>query len=317
MSIPPPLTDRVLERLPGPRPLWVLLWAASSFLIYELARRFANLPTYPGAVFTMMSGYANLVGLIGARWIWWTLEEIQPALKPLMRGPPPRLFVQAGRTAGPLLLAVLMSAPWTITDFARHPGWVTASIVVAQYFAYLPANTGLWMYAVIVADLYQLGRRPLHFRPFEEDRSLGVRPIGTLASRAILVLSVGLIPLAAAGVRDARSFIALLTVYVAGIAVMFLALWRIHIQMLAAKAQVMGQARALAAEAIRPITAGWTAETLRAQAQVLGAADQVERRAAAIQEWPFDETILTRIAAILTAIVATIIARLVLSSFGL
>lgn len=47
MSIPPPLTERVLERLPGPRGFWVLLWAASSFLIYELTRRFTHLPTYP------------------------------------------------------------------------------------------------------------------------------------------------------------------------------------------------------------------------------------------------------------------------------
>ncbi|HEY6103211.1 MAG TPA: hypothetical protein VI007_08315, partial [bacterium] len=302
MSIPPPLTERVLQRLPGPRGLWVALWAAVSILVYELAHRFANLPTYPGAVYTMMSGYANLVGLIGARWLWRTLDEIRPALKALMKEPASRLFEQAGWAAGPLLLSVLMSATWTVTDFARYPGWVTAWIAAAQYFAYLPANTGLWMYAVIVADLYQLGRRPLHFHPFEEDRSLGVRPLGSLASRAIFVLSAGLIPLAVAGVRDARTFIALLIVYVLGIAVMFLALWRIHLQMLAEKTRVLGQARALVAEAIRPITASWTAETLRTQAQVLGAADQVERRAAAIQEWPFDETILTRIAAILTAV---------------
>ena len=316
MSIPPPLTERVLQRLPGPRGLWALLWAASPFLTYELARRFADLPTYPGAVYTLMSGYANLVGLIGARWLWRTLEEIRPALGTLTKGPS-RLFEQAGWAGGPLLLSVLTSSTWTIVDFARYPGWVTAWIAAVQYFAYLPANTALWIYTVIVADLYQLGRRPLYLRPFEEDRSLGVRPIGVLASRAILVLSAGLIPHAAAGVRDTRSFIALLIIYVLGITVMFLALWRIHLQMLGAKTQLVGHARTLVAEAMRPITAGWSAETLRTQAQALGAADQVERRAAAVQEWPFDDPILTRIAAILTAIIATIIARILLSSFGL
>lgn len=154
--------------------------------------------------------------------------------------------------------------------------------MVAQYVAWLPGNTGLWVYAAIAADLYQLGRRPLRFTPFEEDRSLGLRPIETIASRGILMISVGVIPLAAARVRDPRSFIP--------------CSW---------------------CSRPRPVTANWQADTLVHQTAALQAAEQVERRTAAIQEWPFAEAILARIAAILTAVATTILARLVLTSFGL
>ncbi len=56
---------------------------------------------------------------------------------------------------------------------------------------------------------------------------------------------------------------------------------------------------------------------LRDQALELQAADALERRAAAIQEWPFDEGILRAIAAIVTSVTAAIFARLVLSQLGL
>lgn len=75
--------------------------------------------------------------------------------------------------------------------------------------------------------------------------------------------------------------------------------------------------RRLAAEAAGPVTANWSVEALQRQAQALQAAEQLERKAGAIFEWPFDEAVLARITAILTAVAATIIARLVLASFGL
>jgi hypothetical protein len=262
-----------------------------------------------------MSAYGNFIGLTGAAVLWRTIDSGRRAVEEVTGASRP--FELAGWLPGPLLLSLLTTAAWTFTDFVRHPSWMTGAMMVIQYFTWLPGNTGLWVYLVIVSDLSQLGRRPLRLRPFEDDRSLGLRPLGTLGARAISVLTVGAVPLAAAGVRDPRSFVGLLIVLTLGIALMFAALWPIHTQMAAAKAQSLRRARGLVAEALRPVTGKWSADALQHQAPMLLAAEQVERRAAAIQEWPFDETILARIAAILTAVTATIIARLVLNSFGL
>jgi len=49
----------------------------------------------------------------------------------------------------------------------------------------------------------------------------------------------------------------------------------------------------------------------------LAAATEIERRALAIQEWPFDATIIRTVAAILTSVTAVIIARLLLSRLGM
>jgi hypothetical protein len=315
VSISPPLTERVLRRLGRPRWLWITLWSASSFFVYELTRRLATLPTYPGIAYSVMSAYGNFVGLTGAALLWLSINDAREPVEKATGTHRP--FELVGWLPGPLLLSLLTTATWTFTDFVRYPSWATAWVMVAQYVAWLPGNTGLWVYAVIASDLYQLGRRPLRFKPFEEDRSLGLRPVGTIASRAILMISIGAIPLAAAGVKDPRSFIALLVVFAAAIMLMMAALWPIHAQMVAVKTQTLRRARQLAAESLRPVTASWAADALVHQTAALQAAEQVERRAAAIQEWPFDETILARIAAILTAVTATILARLVLTSFGL
>ena len=56
---------------------------------------------------------------------------------------------------------------------------------------------------------------------------------------------------------------------------------------------------------------------LRAQSSVLSAAEGLERRAEAIQHWPFDEATVTRIVAISTGVVTAIITRLLLSRLGL
>jgi hypothetical protein len=49
----------------------------------------------------------------------------------------------------------------------------------------------------------------------------------------------------------------------------------------------------------------------------LNAAEALEKRSAGIQEWPFDEVLTGRIAIIVTSVVATVIARIVLDAIGL
>lgn len=58
-------------------------------------------------------------------------------------------------------------------------------------------------------------------------------------------------------------------------------------------------------------------EALREQAPLLSAAEALEKRAEAIQTWPFDDRTLRLIAAIVTSVVVAAITRLVLKPLGL
>jgi hypothetical protein len=56
---------------------------------------------------------------------------------------------------------------------------------------------------------------------------------------------------------------------------------------------------------------------LEQQRNLLSAAEGLEKRAQAIQEWPIDDRTLARVITISTSVVAVTIARLLLDPFGL
>jgi hypothetical protein len=98
---------------------------------------------------------------------------------------------------------------------------------------------------------------------------------------------------------------------------LFASLVRLRRQLMAAKAQHLAWARELYAHALAPVRSAASGETLGAQAAVLQAAESLERRAAVIQEWPFDEGILRSIVAIVTSVSTALVVRLILSRLGL
>jgi hypothetical protein len=158
---------------------------------------------------------------------------------------------------------------------------------------------------------------PLQLVPFEEDRSLGLRSLGSVAFAGFVIFTAGMLPLMAAQWRDPRGAITFLLILLGAVALFFASLQRLHCQMRTAKAAALQQAHHLYVEAFRPIRAQWSLDRAAEQSARLAAAESIERRAAAIQEWPLDESLLARLAAIVTTVVGVILARLILSRFGL
>jgi hypothetical protein len=76
-------------------------------------------------------------------------------------------------------------------------------------------------------------------------------------------------------------------------------------------------AREFYARAYEPVRAARTLEALERQHRLLGAADALENRARAIQEWPIDEGTLARVITIATSVIAITLGRLILDRFGL
>jgi hypothetical protein len=315
-----PLTERVLARLGRHRLLWMLGWGLLPFAAYEVSFRLYHLPTYPGRAVAIGSAYVNLLALWAMAKLSADLGALRPLVRRLTAGTPAATswpFQAAESIAGPVAVGVTTTVLWNVVDFLRYPGQATVLLIPVMFAAWLPAQTLVWFFGTLLVGLDRLGRMPLRLVPFEEDRSLGLRPLGSVAFASFALFTAGILPMVATQWRDPRGVISNLLVFLGAVTLFFASLHRLHTQLVAAKAVALQQAHSLYVEAFRPIRARWSLGGAAEQSVRLTAAEAIERRAAAIQEWPLDEGLLTRLAAIITSVMGVILARLILSRFGL
>jgi hypothetical protein len=298
----------------------MVVWGVLPFAAYEVSFRLYHLPTYPGRAVAIGSAYVNLLALCAMAKLSADLGSIRPLLRRLTAGTPAATawpFRAVESIAGPLAVGVTMTVLWNVVDFLRYPGQPTVLLIPIMFVAWLPAETMVWFFGALLLGLDRLGRMSLQLVPFEEDRSLGLRALGSVAFASFVMFTAGVLPLMIIQWRDPRGAISNLLFFLAAVALFFASLHRLHAQLVAAKAAALQQAHRLYVEAFRPIRARWSLDGAAEQSAHLTAAEAIERRAAAIQEWPLDEGLLTRLAAIITSVVGVILARLILSRFGL
>ncbi len=315
-----PLTERVLARLGRPRLLWMLAWGFLAFAAYEVSFRLFHVPTYPGWIVAIASAYVNLLSLWGIAKMSADLETVRPLVQRLTRGMADANswpFRAVESVAGPVAVGLVMTVFFNPVDFVRYPDPRTAFLLPVMFAAWLPAETMLWFFGALLVGLNRLGRMPLQLVPFQEDRSLGLRPLGSVAFTGFVIFVVGVLPMGATQWHDPQGAIMHLVFFLGAVALFFASLHRLHTQLVAAKASALQKAHHLYVEAFEPIQARWSLDITVEQSARLNAAESVERRAAAIQEWPLDEGLLARLAAIVTSVVGVILARLILSRFGL
>jgi hypothetical protein len=101
-----------------------------------------------------------------------------------------------------------------------------------------------------------------------------------------------------------------------GLAAFLLSLQRLHRQMTEVKKAELEIARDLYAQTYEPVRAARMVEVLEQQRQLLAAADLLDKRASAIQEWPVDEATRTRVITIAPSVIAATIGRLILDPLG-
>jgi hypothetical protein len=131
------------------------------------------------------------------------------------------------------------------------------------------------------------------------------------------MLLVWLVPVLLTGLPDLVGVVLGLLVLGAALATFFLSLFRLHRQMVEIKAREIEFARSLYAQAYEPVQAERTVDALERQHHLLHAADDLERRAREIHEWPIDEGIIVRVLTVATSVVAITVARLILDPIGL
>jgi len=175
----------------------------------------------------------------------------------------------------------------------------------------------VWVYVALQLGLDRLGRGQVTLRAYGGDRSLGLRPVGTVAFTGFWMLVGSAGPLVLTALDDIPGAVVGTAVLVAGVGLFFLSLRHLNRQMAAAKRRELDRVRDLYRQAYQPIADEPTLPVLERQAGLLSAAEALEKRAERIQEWPFDEAILARVVTIATSVTAVITAGLITKPVGL
>jgi hypothetical protein len=246
--------------------------------------------------------------------------EAAPALAAVQLDTATRVTVTRGigSVAGPLALATGLGALAAVTVASwRGPGHLALAPVFALIL--LPQMTLLWVYLSLMLGLFRLGSHPLALEQYSGDRSLGMRPVGRVAFAGFWSFVVNFAPLGllALGGQSGVDLYVVAAFLLLGTFAIFGSLLRVRAQMAEAKRKQAARARQLYAEAYEPLRFSPSLEVLERQAPLLAAADALEKRADAIQTWPFGSALLAKAVVTATSVLVAVITRLAQRALGL
>lgn len=312
-EIPPyrPLTERVLDRLPGWRWAWMVGWALLGGGPYLLAHLADPGAAYPGDPFAISLSWAALVSLWGAGVVTRRLDALQPALAELLPEgmDPPSQFRAVGSRLWPVVGAVLVTVLFEVFDFVTAPTLATGLRIVPVLFGNLASAAFLLAVTTLMYSIHRVGALPLRLRPFHADPGLGLKTFGRLAFAGFGILLLAFAPVFAVTNSDVRSWVINLVLLLAAVSLFFLSLTSLHRQLATAKAERLAWARRLYGEAVEPLEAEADAQALAARSASLVAAAEIERKVLAIPEWPIDDWIWRTLVAVLIGATAGVVAR--------
>jgi hypothetical protein len=322
----PPLTERILARLPGARLLWIGVWA-----LVPWANAGANVFLDTGGTSAVWEQSDLLVVLNYAALSFavaltlWGTERIGRPIEALristtseaLETEASGVFAGMKSATGPLVLSAASAIAFAVAAFIRD-GWESALLRGATWLILgIAFWTFLWTYGSLTLGLNRLGQRHLRRDAALIDPSLGLRPLGSVAFMGLWMLLAWLVPVVLTGLPDVVGVVIGALVLFGALGAFFISLWRLHRQMVAVKDEELAVARELYGEAYEPVRAARTLETLDQQRQLLSAADALEKRAEAIHEWPVDQRTWAWVIALATSVVAITVGRLIVGALGL
>jgi hypothetical protein len=281
-----PLTERILNRLPGPRALWIVIWAlipwlnAGANLLLDTGARSA---VWEQGTILVILNYAALslavvITLWGSSRIIQRVETLGAATSAIFGGGRRQTFREMDDAAGPLVLAAATALAFGTTALASD-GWEAALLRGCTWFV---LGTGLWTflwtYASLQLGLDRLGRERLRLDAVRLDPTLGLEPVGGVAFMGLWMLLAWLVPLVLTGLPEIVGVGIGVAILCGALASFFLSMVRLHRQMAAVKVAEVEVARKLYAEAYEPVRASPTLDALERQHSHLSAAEALEKR---------------------------------------
>lgn len=319
-----PLSERVLPDRGLGRWIVVVLFACTPFvhLLAVWATERATGLTASGldalAGFLparLLNSYLILLTIWAADHITKRLREVR-ALVPEDVGPPAdwRTWLLP-----PVVFIATFSIPFELTRLEALPDLVagrTATTVVSvllQIPIRLTQASAFWTVVVAVVAVGRMHRLP---GTFPEDRTLGLRPVGRLLTTTLLLYAAAFVPSFLFGVERLSDIILTSFIFVLGLAVMVLAVSRLHGAMAMEREAQVATARARFAQAYRALEANTSPKTLETHTLQLQAAAAILQGAESIFAWPFDEGMQRIAGIVLTGVMTGVVIRLIFLALG-
>ena len=317
-----PLSERIIDNLPGRSSVWIVIWAlvpwVNALVNLSLDEDDRSAVWDQGTAAVVLSYAALSLAMVVTMWGAAKLARRLEALggADVLAGDQSLRARYAN--AVPIVGACLMAVAFGGTTLIEDQGIWPAVIRAATWFVLgIAIWSFLWTYGVLQVALDRFGRAHLRTNVGNMAPDLGLRPFGDIAFLGLWLLLAWLVPVVWTGLPDAVGFAIGMTALAIGLALFFLSLYRLHQRMVEVKNEELKTARDLYAAAYQPLRDNPTTDVLEQQRNLLGAADGLEKRAQAIQEWPIDDGTMARVVTITTSVVAVTIARLLLDPFGL
>jgi hypothetical protein len=324
-ELPLPLSERLVRALPGSSTTKILLWAslgpirpliAFGVLLLIGEGALATFVLDRNLVIQWLFGYIVIVALTSTRSLRRDLEGILRAIPSEERNAARRHAEPIGWSIPPLVIAVALTTIAAAGREAAYPLPMVASDALILLLILIPVGAWVWTYAVALWRLDEIGRALVDESPFPGDKTLGTRPLGELAFRGFVAFSAAVVPFLVILATSAFDVAQGLGLFLLGVAVFVVALWRVRRRLVTAKARHVARARQLYDAAVKPLRNAPSAELLNENAATITAADALLARANALAEWPIDEAVPARLLAIVFAVVTTVISAFVLRTIG-
>jgi hypothetical protein len=326
LSLGSPLTERILDRLGGPRWLWSVAWGATALvtpavlLTLLVISGTSDRVTSVAGLFLSQGVVAYVIVLVlwGMGRMARDVRALEPELARLTYGTSPgRQAPAIVSVAGPVLLTAVVVVVNGAGLWDRYGALVMLILVPFVFVYILPIMSFVWTYLALLVSLDRLGRSRLALDLFPQDRTLGLGPVGALAFTGFALLFAAAIPILVTNSQNPSTVVVDLVVVIVSVLAFFLSMWRLHGQMASAKARYLAETRALYAAAYEPLRTARTVATLAAQSALLGTAQGLVERAESILAWPLEERLLATVISIGVGVVISLIVRFVLLAAGL
>lgn len=329
----PTLIERIVSLIPLPYPIAAFLWA--SLLIGPVGIILVQL-VVTGRTTSTLAGIANAILNIVLSWYLYLIVRYI-RLRVLAMEPPIASRLDGGEEAYHRTFGI-MTRTWPAVLLAAATGTLLLGLyaysgtlskdasllvfnVLLVYMDSFAFGTFIWEFASASWGLYVLGRSSLRLASFEEDRMVGVRPLGNLALSLTVayfgsLLLSGLV-LASFLPTTIPSTIMLLILLAAGVALFFLPLTSIHARMRDEKRRILRTigARYPRLEADPPAGGGpATLDDVQRGVKRLTDLQELElldRKASSLPTWPFDIQVVSRFVTIVLSVTAVLVGRLI------
>jgi len=298
---------------------WTETVSATVFSIFQITQQ---VPLAQGVAEVLVSTLSLFVDMYLTRYLRLLVLGAEPKLSPLSPGGETayrRAFGPMTSLRGSLFFTVLFFSLYFPARALIATSLVSlAGITILSAIAFTIYGAAFWVYLSCLWGVSRFGLEPLKLKKFYEDRMLGLRPLGQIVVSSAAIFSVAItITLGASLITgDVSSLASNLAIVAIGISMLFLPLLGIHRRMVGVKQGEEVKLSSLSKElftvsknsgaASQEDSTSTKIEDLIELEKFLALRDEASK----ISEWPFESRNIERLIAILLAIFAALLARL-------